>query len=279
MHDMLSVRIGLPFSLFLQFLSRALEKAINGKELVLCAKLNIDHEKRSYLITSFIDPVVVSDSAVHVDYFCHEKEVVIHTHVNLPPHPSGTDIRNMEKDNTTTQRVMQIGKIIRPHNPVYYIISSIYFDRSEVRCKVAGYAPRYHLKGVRIEEIRADVEVANETYKRLLVEAKKINYGVVYYTYNEGKIIIKNVADLEEHNLGRHSSDDATIGFFVTGLTDTLSEPQDYIMIYYALSSRGDHETFIFKFGNGVRVFKALKTKENIDLAFEGVENVEVIIG
>ena len=274
----LAIRIRIPHSLFLIFLDQALQKAIENKEVAICASLGIDREKGTYVVKNFIETNVIRESEVGVTYLCHKKDVVIHTHLFGSPIPSGIDIQNMKKDNT----IVKIGKVIRPPNPVFYLIGGVYFQRNELSLKLAGYSLGFRVDGCKIDAKGIETRISQEAYN-YLSKLDEIEYGVVYFTRQEiekDKIEIKKVQRMEDYFMGDQQVPNGTeVGYFVTGISDEMVEPQDYILAYYVLDMLGQEKATVFKLGERLNVFEISKLSKEVSLAYNSIDNVEVLIG
>lgn len=267
----------IPYDLFLNFFTQALQKAKENKEIVICARVGIDYEKSTYVITDFTETNTMRESNIGVTYFCSKKDAVIHTHLFGAPIPSGVDIENMKKDNM----ILKIGRIIRPPNPVFYLIGSIYLQKSELYFKLAGYSINFRIEGGEINNKYAEVNISQNAYN-YLNKINKIEYGVVYFTRQEpreDKIIIERIQTMEEYFKDNYQIPAGMeIGYFVTGISGDLVEPQDYILIYYVLELLNRNRATIFKFGGGLNVFEVSRTSNGVNLIYDNISNAEVLI-
>ncbi|MFP3168853.1 MAG: hypothetical protein RXR01_07065 [Thermoproteus sp.] len=258
------VRLGITLPVFSMFLHNAVQKAFEDKEAVACGEVKIDARKEVYVVTALKDVEVLEESLGGVSYMCKTKDVVIHTHVNMSAYPSGIDAANMKKDNMP----VKLGKIIRPPNPVFYIIGTLERRGNGVGLWLEGYYPNFQLREVSVEPIETK-EVVIKDFSIINKIINKINYGTVEYK-DSGEVVVKRLSNRLEEG----SSDG--VGYYVTGLRHVLGEPQDFLLLYTVLSER--EEATIFKFGtSGVSMFRTRRSS-GVELEFSSPTHTEVVV-
>lgn len=255
------VTLKFPHKIFLEFSIQAYYKAIQNKEIVTCAKVALSHSGHSYVISTLLDTQAIEESLFGVKYYCLEKEAVIHTHVNLQAIPSGIDRNNMLRDN----KIIPIGKLIRPPNPVFYSIGSISLFDNRFSLELRGYYPVNEISGVRVEKSDKKVFLSDEAYEKITSLLSRIEYGVVTYEDDQNKIYVKNAYTLSEY-AKMQLPQSVNLAYFVTGVSEDIGEPQDPMMMYFITATENKKESLLLKMSNKIGVYNVYKEKDDVKI-------------